>query len=332
MSVLVTGGSGFIGINLVKGFAKTGIPCVSFSRKGFQESFNFFIGPGISNVHFKKGNVLNPEEIRCAVREHGIKTFVHTAAITPGTPAMEQASFRDTMRINIEGTVNALEASLEEGVERFVYISSVAVYGPQKPGKPLNEDACLKPGLLYAVTKHAGEKLSLRFGELYKELEVRAARISSVYGPMERQTQTRAVLSHIHDWCQAAVSGRKVEVWDDPTLERDFTHVEDITDGIILLSMADSTKNKVYNFSSGKSYSLKQVLEAIKKYHPGFEFKVVSDNNKGEYMRVLPRGPLDISRARKDLGYNVKYGLKKGISCYLDWLRSFKTRDKKFMS
>jgi nucleoside-diphosphate-sugar epimerase len=307
---------------LVKRLAEQGIDVVSFSRGGYHLGLDEFIGAGLRHVRFVRGDVLNLAEIRKAIKDYGVEIFIHAAAVTPATPPMERTLSRQTVQVNIEGTVNTLEAVMAEGVKRFIYVSSISVYGQQDPGKPIIEDAYPQPKVLYAITKYSGELLSLRYSELFNKLDVRIVRISSIYGPMERPTKTRHVLSYIYEWCTAAVLGKTVEVWDDTNLKRDFTYVDDTVDGIILVSFTSSPKYKVYNISSGKPFSLLEVLNTIKKIEPSFQFSLVSPIGKEGSMRTIPLGPLDITRAQLELGYKPKYNLENGLRNYIEWLRN----------
>ncbi|MBW2148976.1 MAG: NAD(P)-dependent oxidoreductase [Deltaproteobacteria bacterium] len=322
MAVMVTGGSGFVGINLVKKLGDQGAEVVSFSRGGFQGEFEKFIGPSICRVHFVKGDILNAAEIRRAIREHGAEVLIHASAMTPATPSMERSLWRGTVQVNVEGTVNTLEAALAEKVPRFVYISSVSVYGEQDPDQPVLETARPRPRVVYGITKYAGELLSLRFSDLFEGLDVRAVRISTIYGPMERPTRTRHLPSHIYDWCAAALSGKRIEVWENVNLKRDFTYVEDIVDGIILVSFASFPQHRVYNISSGIASSLLEVLNTIQKLEPGFRFEVIPPTGREEFMRNLPRGPLDITRAHQEFNFKPRYTLEMGLQKYLEWLRT----------
>lgn len=321
MSVLVTGGSGFIGINIVKKLAEKGIEVVSLSRSGFEKGFDKFIGNGLHNVHIVKGDVLNIEQIQKAIRAYDVKIFIHNAAMSPTLAYLERSAGHQTVQVNMVGTVNALEATVAEKVGRFVYVSSAMVYGHRDPDQPLCEDILLRPNGIYPITKYASELLSLRYGELYEQMDVRIVRISSIYGPMERPTPTRHVPSPIYDCCVAAISGKNVEV-ADLDARRDFTYVDDTVEGILLVSLAPESKHQIYNIACGKLFSFLEVLNTIKKLEPEFQFTVASQKGKEGYLQIPIRGPLDITRARTELGFEPKYALEKGLESYLKWLRT----------
>jgi UDP-glucose 4-epimerase len=320
MSVLVTGGSGFIGVNIVKKLAERGMEVVSFSRSGFDKGFDNFIGTGLHYVHIVKADILDIEEIQKAIRKYGVKIFIHNAAMSPTLAYLERPAGRQTVQINIVGTVNALEAAVAEKVDRFVYVSSAMVYGRRDPNQALSEDILLKPNTIYPITKFASELLSLRYGELYDQMDVRIVRISSIYGPMERPTTTRLVPSPIYDCCVAAISAKNVEI-ADLDAQRDFTYVDDTVEGILLVSLTPETKHKIYNIAYGKLFSFSEVVNTVKKLEPEFRFTVASQKEKEGYLQIPIRGPLDITLARTELGFEPRYDLEKGLKTYLEWLR-----------
>lgn len=324
MAILVTGGTGLIGINLVKKLAEKNCEVVSLSRGKCDNNIINFIGSNHKLVRFVSGDVLEPEEIIKIVKEYNVDTIIHAAALTPTRPHLEKSTWRAATQVNIEGMVNILEVALAERIDRLIYISSALIYGKQDPERSVNEDIIAKPEGLYAITKYAAELLALRHAQLYKSLDIRIIRVSSVYGPMERPTIAREVPSLIYGLCNSAINGRQVKIVDSH-IRRDFTYVEDTVEGIILLSFAPKLAHRIYNISSGIPISLSEILPVIKRIIPTFDYLTVKDSEEDKNIISITRpvrGPLDISRAQSEVGFTPEYDLDKGINTYFNWLKS----------
>ncbi len=188
MATLVTGGTGFVGSNIVKELARAGHQVVSFDLKSPDQLTKHFVQEVASRVSFVQGDLLDRSAVERLGVDHSIDKIVHAAVFTVNRVALETLRSRDVIGINIEGTANVLELARTLQVGRFIYVSSGAVYGAASPGdQTLNEETPPVPQNLYGITKYASELLTQRYGELY-QFSTASVRLSTPYGPMERVT------------------------------------------------------------------------------------------------------------------------------------------------
>ena len=144
MTTLVTGGTGFVASNIVRTLAEQGEQVVSFDLNPPSDLLRTYIKPWAKRVTFIQGDLLNQDELD-GVLEHDIKRIVHAAVFTGLFPNIEVGRSRDIVAINVMGTTNVLEVARKLSVQRFLYVSSVAVYGDYQPDKVLTEESILLP-------------------------------------------------------------------------------------------------------------------------------------------------------------------------------------------
>lgn len=317
MSILVTGGTGFVGFNVVRALAAAGETTVSYDNRGQPDAHGLaYLGELAERTLFLEGDVTDLDGLRRAIRENRVERIVHTAAIT-AIGDVERRRPHATSMVNIGGTATALEAARLESIRRFVFLSSAMIYGPGDPAVPVPEDRPIDVQGIYEIAKQAGEALAMRYMELFG-LDPVILRLSAPYGPLEHHTGARALMSPIYDWCRAALAGRAVELEQD--LERDFTYVEDTADGIVRATLAAELPARLYNIAGGRNHRFSAVLETLRKISPTFEVERSTDGIDALYARSL-RGPLDNARARRDLRWEPRTDLAEGLRRYLDWLR-----------
>ena len=163
MVTLVTGGTGFVGANIVKDLVQNGHQVVSFDINGPDQLLQDFLGESSSSVIFVQGDIVDPASVERLGQDHQIDKIVHAAVYTVNREALEIERSRDVIAINLEGTANLLELARTEKVSRFIYVSSGAVYGSALPGdQTLNEETPAVPGNLYGITKFASEMITRR--------------------------------------------------------------------------------------------------------------------------------------------------------------------------
>ena len=162
MATLVTGGTGFVGANIVKDLANNGHDVVSFDINGPDQLLRQFIGDAASKITFVQGDIVDPASIQLLGQQHQIDKIVHAAVYTVNRTALEIERSRDVIAINLEGTANLLELARTQKTKRFVYVSSGAAYGNPLPGdQTLNEETPPAPGNLYGITKFSSEMIAL---------------------------------------------------------------------------------------------------------------------------------------------------------------------------
>jgi UDP-glucose 4-epimerase len=304
-SVLVTGGSGFLGSHLIDRLVE----------RGRGTTLNFDLYPRASkpppDERFIQGDLKNTEFVRQTLIDQGVDTVFHLAWAT-----IHESSVKDPVAdiaSNLIPTVNLLNACLEARVKRFVFLSSGGqVYGI--PGQtPIREDHPTRPISAYGVTKLAVEKYLGMFAHLYG-LEAVVLRPSVPYGPRQNPRRRQgAVGVFIH----RVLSGQPIEIWGDGETVRDYFFVDDLTSGLVTASDTRRATGAVINLGGGRGYSHKDLVRVVEetlglraevKYLPARKFDV-------------PEVILDTGRARDLLGWAPQVGLADGIRRTAAWIR-----------
>ena len=318
MATLVTGGTGFVGCNIVKAFAQRGHDVIAVDLVAPDGLALKYVEPWAEKVTFVQGDILSVGDLERISEQHEITKIVHAAVYTATRPDIETERSRSIVDINVVGTANLLDLACKLQLERFLYVSSGAVYGEDRnPGEVLGEDAVLYPRTLYASTKYTSELLTRRYGELHGFQTV-SVRLSSPYGPMERVTGHRAMMSVLHESTGSVVRGEPIRV-ADRTLGRDYTYVGDIAAAIATVLDAPALTYDVYNISSGTWVTLGEIVAVLQELRPSAQ---VLDDPSAEFGILrsgVGRGPMAIGRLREDVGFTAAFDLTSGLREYLEW-------------
>ena len=320
MSILVTGGLGFLGVNLLKRFAEAGEDVISLDVSSPDDQVYRFLALQTSRITFYLGDTRDAHLLSQVFQNHRIDGIIHGAALTATDPEVEKRDFAETVNVNIMGVASVLEAARNRPLRKFIYISSASIYGPTTdPDRLIKEDDAPLPKRLYPITKRAGESLCMRHSEIYGTNLV-ILRVSSLYGPMERKTSARQMMSTVHDYVHRALHGEELVVSGLGHF-RDFTYIDDVTEAFLKVFSVPVLPHGLYNVSSGRSYRIADVLEAVRRHIPEVQYRLSDDHAPKGYSADPGRGPLDISRARKDFGFNPVHSLEEGVGKYIRWLR-----------
>lgn len=324
--ILVTGATGFVGINLVQELLALGEEVLALDLEGFPPELTFSADEA-KRVEFRAVDVRNRDALSQVFREHRISTVVHAAAVT--VPYEEdEAKARLVMEVNAVGTLNMLEAAREGGVTRFVYVSSSGVYGSYGHGVvPVHESVPYAPMGLYVAAKIYSELMCRRFNEM-GHFRVVVSRIGSPYGPWERPTRTRQAMCPVQRLMDMAMKGQEALIYGYDSV-RDWTHVRDIARGVALLATIEATRLRhlVYNVSTGENVSAGAVAEAIAGAVPKFRYRFVENPQEANVNFHLPnpRGPLDITRIKVDCDFKPVFDIRRGIADYARWYTEYET-------
>ncbi len=317
MSVLVTGGTGFVGIHVAAQLAELGESVVTLSVEGkLDRGALEFVGAARERITCVEGTVLDLGRLRWIVDRYGVDRVIHGAAIT-AIGALEKEAAHQAVLANVGGTATVLEAARLAKLKRFVHLSSASVYGAADPDVPLEEDAPLGPRDIYGITKRTGEELVRRYFELF-DMDGAILRLSAPYGPLERPNPMRTVMSPVFHWCRAALKGDEVELADD--LVRDLTYVPDTARCVVLALLETDLKHQVYNASCGENLRFSDILAALARVRPGFRYRLKEGGALSAFFRDSLRGPLSMKRAREDLGFTPQFDIETGLGRYLEWL------------
>jgi len=297
MNVLVTGGAGFIGSNLVERLVKDG------HSVRVLDDFSLGKPDNLKSVKVEivKGDLRDFDTVRNASK--GIDVIFNQAAASASP--MFRDHLHESVAANVDGFVNLLNACRVNDVKKLVYASTSSVYGNSKP--PLREDMKLEPVNFYASTKLLNEHLALLFSAQYG-LETVGFRYMSIYGPHEKSKGIYANLVSQFLW--AMQKGEQPVIYGDGTQKREFTYVADVVEANVLAMNKKRLSGEVFNVGTGKSVSLNDVVALLNKLlDTSIKPKYVKNTVKNYIFTQLS----DISKIRKTLGYEPKYTLEKGL-------------------
>ncbi len=318
--ILVTGGAGFIGSNLVETLLSQNNQVVVLDN--FMTGKRENIAPFAGNSAFTliEGDIRDMAVCRKAVE--GIDYVLHEAAL-----GAVPRSIKDPMtstEVNISGFVNMLFASQEAKVKRFVYAASSSVYGDSRT-LPKVEDNIGKPLSPYAITKYVNELYAENFSRLYG-IETVGLRYFNVFG--RRQDPFGAYAAVIPKFVISLMKHRSPVINGDGEYSRDFTYVDNAVQANQLALLADNPAavNQVYNVAFGERTTLNQLFVYLREVLSEFDPQIAGVEPEYGPTRAgdIPHSLADIGKAKTLLGYapqfNVKQGLKQAAKWYFDHL------------
>ena len=307
--VLVTGGAGFLGSNLVDALVKFGATVTALDSLHSGGIAN--LDDARSKIVFREADVRDWEAVRNATR--GQDVVFHLAANADVPYSLEHPQF--DFDVNVLGSQNVMRACMANDVGRLVFASTAAVYG-DPVYTPMDEDHPLKPISPYGASKLAAENLGFAYHRTYG-LPFTAIRISNSYG--ERQAKYV-----IHDFLAKLLNDPgKLEVLGDGNQRRDFCHVSDVSRCFLLAAESDPTRGEALNLAGAGSISIRELASLVLELL-GLEGKTqvsyTSKSWQGDISLLLP----DIAKARRLLGYNPEVALKDGVGALIRWLEARK--------
>jgi UDP-N-acetylglucosamine 4-epimerase len=314
-SILVTGGAGFIGSNLVEYFLNKGnsVVCLDNFLTGKRRNIEVFL----SNPKFKliEGDIRNIDDCKKAV--HNVEYVFHQAAL--GSVPRSIADPITSTDINIGGFVKMLYAAKEANVQRFIYAASSSTYGDSK-ALPKVEDNIGTPLSPYAITKYVDELFARNFAELYG-IETIGLRYFNVFG--KNQDPDGAYAAAIPLFIKQLINKESPVINGDGSHSRDFTYIKNVIqmNEIAALSENKQAVNQVFNTAYGASSTLNELLIYLKKYLSKYDKSILDVRNIFGKERVgdIPHSLASIDKAKQMLGYNPKYSLEEGLKEAIDW-------------
>ena len=295
--ILVTGGAGFVGSNLVDKLSPDNKVVVLD---------NLFSGL-LSNLEksedritFVKGDVLDKALVKDIVAE--VDYVFHLAAHVGNIRSIKDPNF--DMEVNIRGTLNLLEACRNSNIKRLVYSSSGAIFGEAKY-LPIDEEHPLNPESPYAVSKLAAEKYCFAFHKVYG-VPTTALRYFNVYGPRQDASEYANAISI---FLSRTREGKPLTIFGDGKQTRDFIFVKDVARANILAATHPSAVGEIFNIATGKENSIEELVDIIKQVSAKEIQVIYADSRAGEvkYSRA------SIEKAQRLLGYNPETNFKEGL-------------------
>ena len=320
MATLVTGGTGFVASNIVRALAERGHDVVSLDVTPPDDLVRRYWEPWKANIAWVQGDILDPADLQRVGRAHQIDKIVHAAVYTGIREDIERSDSRRIVDINLAGTANLLDLARQIGLARFLYVSSGSVYEGMDADGPLIEDSLVRPRSLYAVTKYVSELLTERYGELHG-FEAVSVRLGSPFGPMERVTGHRAVMSLMYQWTRMALRGEPIEV--EPRGIGDCIYVGDVARGISAVLDAPALSHRVYNLARGVRVSLDELIAAFREAYPNVRFVEPIPQGVQDAFSPPAGRVVDVGRIAADVGFRDQLDLAAGLKAYFKWGEEF---------
>lgn len=310
MNVLVTGGAGFIGSNLVDALAEQGkhdiIVADDFSSGSRENVAHHASNPCVRVVEL---DIRDKARVREVMR--GVDMVYHLAV------QCIRVSIRDPYLVhdvNATGTLHLLTAALDEQVKRFVYCSSSEVYGSALR-VPMDEEHTLAPTTPYGASKLAGEMYARSFFLTYG-LPVTIVRPFNAYGPREHFEGPYGEV--IPKFVVRALNNAPLVIFGDGSQTRDFTDVSDTVRGLLAAGESDALVGDVVNIARGQEVNIKDLAQIVLDTLPESASQV-------EYQAPRPgdvqRHFADIAKAQRVLGFEPRIEIHQGVKRYTEWLR-----------
>ena len=304
MRVLVTGGAGFIGSNLVDALLENGheVRVLDDLSSGFRENVS-------AGAELVEGDVADPEVVRKAVE--GVEQVYHQAAHRAVLRSVHDPLATD--RANTHGTLNVLKCCVDAGVRRIVSASSSSVYGGSAP-MPTPESAPVNPRSPYAVSKLAGEHYCRVFAELYG-LETASLRYFNVFGSRQRPDSAYAAVIPL--FIDALRQGESPIVHGDGLQSRSFCYITDVVAANLAAgqSPAEACRGQAYNIAGSTSHSLLDLLAAL----GGILGVDPQPTHVGPRPGDVRHTFADISLATEALGHKPEVGFEEGLRRTVEW-------------
>jgi UDP-N-acetylglucosamine 4-epimerase len=313
MKILVTGGAGFIGANLVQHLLQQ--PDVEKIRV-----FDNLATGALKNIEefetnkkfqFVQGDIRDYDS--CLLACDGIDLISHQAAL--GSVPRSINDPLTTNNVNITGTLNIFTAAKEKKIKRIVYAASSSTYGDHS-GLPKVEDKIGNPLSPYAVTKYVNELYATVFANVYG-MELIGLRYFNVFGP--KQNPQGAYAAVIPLFIKAVLNNEPPLINGDGEHSRDFTFVENAVQAntLALFTQKKEAINQVYNIAYGTRTSLNEVFEMIKEIAGSDLAPKYGPERKGDVKHSLA----DISKAKELLDYDPKFDIREGMKKAFEWYR-----------
>jgi UDP-glucose 4-epimerase len=304
--VVVTGGAGFVGSNIVRRLLREGAHVVVLD--------DFFTGTEANlplphaNLEVVRGSVTDFDLVRATLQ--GSRVVIHEAA---RNIIVSTRNPREDCDVNIGGTLNVLMAVREWGIPRVVYASSASIYGNPRY-LPIHEDDAANMLSPYAVSKFAGENYCRAFYESYGVSTV-VVRYSNVYG--EAQRVENPYCGVVAKFFESAMLGEPLRVHGDGEQTRDFTYIDDVVEATLLAAVSPKAEGQVYNVGTGCETTINALVKAVVSVTASQSEIAYVDRRDIDNIR---RRVMNIEKIRRELRWIPSVTVERGIRLTHQWI------------
>lgn len=294
MSVLIVGGNGLIGTQLARQLKEQGETVVSTGTS--KPSWP------VVGIHYEQCDVTEYGTLNTIIKKYGVTKMIHNAAIS--SPKYFSDNPHKVMRINVSGTLTSLEAARNFDIERFVYVSSEAVYGNSIGVEILYEDSPRRGLDAYSASKIACEELVRNY-----QIPAVSLRVGFVYGP------GRLISCPIRDLVTDILLKGKVDWPRGMDQKQDYIYIDDVVNGIIAALHSNTLTQAEYNMASGEQVSFQRIVNKVREFYPQADIQI----GPGD-MGFNPHSRLYMDNAFRDLNWRPQFTMEQGLERYVPWL------------
>ncbi len=324
MSILVTGATGLVGSNIVRLLIEQGRDVVGHDRLPPVEPS--VLTPFKDRLKLEIGNVAELSQILHVIKRHHVEGIIHCAGMVGDVTNQFPV---ETIQVNILGCANMLEAARIMGLGRVIIYSSSGVMGaPEDLVTPRKEEEIVLPAIgMYVATKLACEQVVATYRQFYR-VDTFAVRPRCVYGPAQQRYRLPLPIYHV---LEDVLAGKPVVRETGGDTSFDYTYVKDLAKGTVQAYDSKSPSYYVYNLSRGKNTKMSEVCDVLKRLFPKVRIEVgpglwdgilARGQQTGSVYRSSQRPPQDITRARKDFGYNPTWDVDRALPDWVRWLKT----------
>jgi UDP-glucose 4-epimerase len=308
-TILITGGCGFIGSNLIRYLLK-----VSKWRINILDNLstgaikpNDMIIQQSDRVNFFSGDIRNVDDITPLIKSSDY--IVNLAAQTSVIDSLKNPFYDQD--VNIIGLLNLLNISKDNSIEKFIHASSAAAVGEQD--MPMDETKIPRPISPYGASKLAGEGYCSAFSNAF-EMKAVVLRFSNVYGPLSYHKGSVA-----SKFIKETLTGKPLDVYGDGNQTRDFIYVDDICKGIFLALKKDTDLFSLIQLGTGKETSINELIDYLKRISSKHKINFPAVKHVEERSGEIYRNFTDISNAIRILDFSLDFSIQEGLQNTVEW-------------
>jgi len=302
VKVLVLGGNGFIGTNLVDQLVTAGHNVRVYDRSSPK------LCEQLKNVEYLRGSFDDIASVSQAL--HKIDAVCHL--ISSSIPSTSNLSPVDDIQDNLVNTVSLLECMKKMNIRRILYISSGGTIYGDSDKEIIDEDHSLNPNCSYGIVKLAVEKYLMMYKRLYG-FEPIILRVSNPYGPWQSKVGLQGLIGTV---LVKVINKEPVDVWGDGEVIRDYLYITDLIDACILA--LDKKITGVFNIGSGIGHSVNQIIKLVEELTSTMLEVNYKESREVDVKKVV----LNIKKAKNELGWVPKINITEGLNKHYKWLQS----------
>jgi nucleoside-diphosphate-sugar epimerase len=325
MAILITGGAGFIGLNLIEELSTLGETLIILSPSDLPSKFQQVFAQKNISYEYVQGRVDHEEDLQQLFDQYKISKIIHAAAITADQDR-EINHTKEILETNLMGSVNMFEYALRYSVDQLIQLSSGSIFGNVGTYDPLIDEVTspVLPETVYGISKLAAERLAIRYRKT-RGLNVTTVRLGLGYGRWEYDTGHRDTLSLPLQVYWSAIRGESIVLHESGGT--DYIYGTDIAKGLALILAKGHSPEPLYHLSSGNTWSLEFWLHNLQRLYPAFQYRFTKEIDECTIGQngPLPRSPMSIKRIQKDFSFQADYLGKKAFDDFIlhqEFLRS----------